>query len=103
MTFWYSRRLTFVTSSCTLSCTGVLEVLQCVLVESPEALNAIKEGHIHSIISFLDKHGCNHKVVFASICFCVEMKIMKCRGMTYCHHVSVFVGWNAVADPNVCL
>lgn len=52
-------------SNCVLSCTGVLEVLQCVLVESPEALNVIKEGHIHSIISFLDKHGCNHKVVFA--------------------------------------
>lgn len=75
-----------------LSCTGALEVLQCVLVESPEALNAIKEGHIHSIISFLDKHGCNHKVVTASICFCVEIKIMKCRRMTYCRHISVFVG-----------
>lgn len=49
---------------CTLSRAGVLEVLHCVLVESPEALNVIKEGHIHSIISFLDRHGCNHKVVF---------------------------------------
>ncbi|CAJ1067174.1 ryanodine receptor 2 [Xyrichtys novacula] len=51
---------------------GVLEVLQCVLVESPEALNVIKEGHIHSIISFLDKHGCNHKVleVLSSLCVC---------------------------------
>lgn len=46
--------------------TGVLEVLHCVLVESPEALNVIKEGHIHSIISFLDKHGYNHKVVLAA-------------------------------------
>ena len=46
------------------SCTGVLEVLHCILVESPEALNVIKEGHIHSIISFLDKHGCNHKVLY---------------------------------------
>lgn len=45
-----------------LSSTGVLEVLQCVLLESPEALNAVKENHIHSIISFLDKHGLNHKV-----------------------------------------
>lgn len=51
-------------SDCMLSCTGVLEVLQCVLVESPEALNAIKEGHIHSIISFLEMHGCNPKVAF---------------------------------------
>ncbi|XP_040906318.1 ryanodine receptor 2 [Toxotes jaculatrix] len=51
---------------------GVLEVLHCILVESPEALNAIKEGHIHSIISFLDKHGCNHKVleVLCSLCVC---------------------------------
>uniref|UniRef100_A0A673CUD6 Ryanodine receptor 2b (cardiac) n=1 Tax=Sphaeramia orbicularis TaxID=375764 RepID=A0A673CUD6_9TELE len=51
---------------------GVLEVLHCVLVESPEALNVIKEGHIHSIISFLDKHGCNHKVleVLSSLCVC---------------------------------
>lgn len=32
------------------------------LVESPEALNIIKEGHIKSIISLLDKHGRNHKV-----------------------------------------
>lgn len=42
--------------------TGILEVLHCVLVESPEALNIIKEGHIKSIISLLDKHGRNHKV-----------------------------------------
>ncbi|EPY74323.1 hypothetical protein CB1_002126001 [Camelus ferus] len=40
---------------------GILEVLHCVLVESPEALNIIKEGHIKSIISLLDKHGRNHK------------------------------------------
>lgn len=32
------------------------------LVEIPEALNIIKEGHIKSIISLLDKHGRNHKV-----------------------------------------
>ncbi|KAF3691469.1 Ryanodine receptor 2 [Channa argus] len=42
---------------------GILEVLHCVLVESPEALNIIKEGHIKSIISLLDKHGRNHKRV----------------------------------------
>lgn len=44
------------------SITGILEVLHCVLVESPEALNIIKEEHIKSIISLLDKHGRNHKV-----------------------------------------
>lgn len=59
-------------SNCILSHTGVLEVLQCVLVESPEALNAIKEGHIHSIISFLDKHGCNHKVVFGQFLYIMK-------------------------------
>ena len=45
-----------------MMCTGILEVLHCVLEESPEALNVIKEGHITSIISLLDKHGRNHKV-----------------------------------------
>ncbi|XP_051926912.1 ryanodine receptor 2 isoform X3 [Hippocampus zosterae] len=51
---------------------GILEVLHCVLVESPEALNLIKEGHIKSIISLLDKHGRNHKVldVLCSLCVC---------------------------------
>uniref|UniRef100_A0A8C3MPL3 Uncharacterized protein n=1 Tax=Geospiza parvula TaxID=87175 RepID=A0A8C3MPL3_GEOPR len=44
---------------------GILEVLHCVLVESPEALNIIKEGHIKSIICLLDKHGRNHKMFLA--------------------------------------
>lgn len=43
-------------------CTGILEVLYCVLIESPEVLNIIQENHIKSIISLLDKHGRNHKV-----------------------------------------
>lgn len=41
---------------------GILEVLHCILVESPEALNIIQRGHIKSIISLLYKHGRNHKV-----------------------------------------
>ncbi|XP_070398109.1 ryanodine receptor 2 isoform X1 [Nothobranchius furzeri] len=52
---------------------GVLEVLHCALVESPEALNVVKDGHIQSIISFLQKHGHgNHKVleVLRSLCVC---------------------------------
>uniref|UniRef100_H2MVY7 Ryanodine receptor 2b (cardiac) n=1 Tax=Oryzias latipes TaxID=8090 RepID=H2MVY7_ORYLA len=51
---------------------GILEVLHCVLVESPEALNIIKEGHVKSIISLLDKYGRNHKVldVLCSLCVC---------------------------------
>ncbi|EDL27848.1 mCG131207 [Mus musculus] len=51
---------------------GILEVLHCILIESPEALNLIAEGHIKSIISLLDKHGRNHKVldVLCSLCLC---------------------------------
>ena len=45
-----------------LCMTGILEVLYCVLIESPEVLNIIQENHIKSIISLLDKHGRNHKV-----------------------------------------
>ncbi|XP_054654360.1 ryanodine receptor 2 isoform X4 [Dunckerocampus dactyliophorus] len=65
---------------------GVLEVLHCVLVESPEALNAIKEGHIRSIISFLDKHGCNHKVLEVLCSLCV------------CHGVAVRSNQNLICD-----
>lgn len=53
-------------SFCFFLSVGILEVLHCVLVESPEALNIIKEGHIKSIISLLDKHGRNHKVGWLS-------------------------------------
>uniref|UniRef100_A0A674G6S9 Ryanodine receptor 1 n=1 Tax=Taeniopygia guttata TaxID=59729 RepID=A0A674G6S9_TAEGU len=51
---------------------GILEVLYCVLIESPEVLNIIQENHIKSIISLLDKHGRNHKVldVLCSLCVC---------------------------------
>lgn len=42
---------------------GVLEVLQCVLVDSPEALNMIKERHIQGIISLLDRNGKDPKVI----------------------------------------
>ncbi|KAG1972845.1 ryanodine receptor [Pimephales promelas] len=56
---------------------GILEVLHCVLVESPEALNVIKESHIKSIISLLDKHGRNHKIldVLCSLCVCHGMAV----------------------------
>ncbi|XP_046719892.1 ryanodine receptor 1-like isoform X1 [Silurus meridionalis] len=51
---------------------GILEVLYCILIESPEVLNIIQENHIKSIISLLDKHGRNHKVldVLRSLCVC---------------------------------
>lgn len=50
--------------------TGILEVLYCVLIESPEVLNIIQENHIKSIISLLDKHGRNHKVRNSKHCAC---------------------------------
>ncbi|XP_010123484.1 PREDICTED: ryanodine receptor 3-like, partial [Chlamydotis macqueenii] len=54
------------------SSSGILEVLHCILIESPEALNLIAEEHIKSIISLLDKHGRNYKVldVLCSLCVC---------------------------------
>ncbi|BFZ07812.1 hypothetical protein BsWGS_10847 [Bradybaena similaris] len=52
------------------SSTGVLDVLHCVLIDSPEALNMIKEKHIITIISLVDKHGRDPKVldVLRSLC-----------------------------------
>lgn len=84
--------------------TGVLEVLHCVLVESPEALNVIKEGHIQSIISFLDKHGYNHKVVCAAfLCVwtkcCASFNTNGSKISNNCDYVPVvteFNGWHAV-------
>ncbi|XP_046872563.1 ryanodine receptor 3 [Hypomesus transpacificus] len=54
------------------SSSGILEVLHCILIESPEALNIIQRGHIQSIISLLYKHGRNHKIldVLCSLCVC---------------------------------
>ncbi|KAI4802127.1 hypothetical protein KUCAC02_019985, partial [Chaenocephalus aceratus] len=51
---------------------GILEVLHCILVESPEALNIIQRGHIQSIISLLYKNGRNYKIldVLCSLCVC---------------------------------
>ncbi|KAJ1347269.1 hypothetical protein KIN20_002290 [Parelaphostrongylus tenuis] len=49
---------------------GILDVLYCVLTESPEALNMINEGHIRSVISLLEKVGRDPKVldVLSSLC-----------------------------------
>lgn len=44
------------------SAEGILDVLYCVLTESPEALNMINEGHIKSVISLLEKVGRDSKV-----------------------------------------
>ncbi|UYV64349.1 RYR2 [Cordylochernes scorpioides] len=50
--------------------TGMLDVLHCVLIDSPEALNMMKEAHIKVIISLLEKHGRDPKVldVLCSLC-----------------------------------
>ncbi|XP_033127881.1 ryanodine receptor 2-like [Anneissia japonica] len=50
---------------------GVLEVLHCVLIGSPEALHIIKEQHIKSMISQLEKHGRDHKVLDVLSALCV--------------------------------
>jgi len=42
-------------------------VLHCVLIDSPEALNMIKEKHIVTIISLIDKAGRDPKVFKSSI------------------------------------
>uniref|UniRef100_A0A3B3YY67 Ryanodine receptor 2b (cardiac) n=1 Tax=Poecilia mexicana TaxID=48701 RepID=A0A3B3YY67_9TELE len=65
---------------------GVLEVLHCVLVESPEAINVIKDGHIQSIISFLEKHGHDNKVLEVLCSLCV------------CHGVAVRSNQNLICD-----
>ena len=50
--------------------TGMLDVLHCVLIDSPEALNMMQENHIKVIISLLEKHGRDPKVldVLCSLC-----------------------------------
>lgn len=47
-----------------------MDVLYCVLTESPEALNMITEMHIKSVISLLEKVGREEKVldVLSSLC-----------------------------------
>ncbi|VDP02284.1 unnamed protein product [Soboliphyme baturini] len=52
------------------SAEGILDVLYCVLTESPEALNSITESHIETVISLLEKVGRDPKVlnVLSSLC-----------------------------------
>ncbi|GLG95821.1 LOW QUALITY PROTEIN: ryanodine receptor-like [Gryllus bimaculatus] len=42
---------------------GMLDVLHCVLIDSPEALNMMRDEHIKVIISLLEKHGRDPKVL----------------------------------------
>ncbi|MGH0130872.1 UNVERIFIED_CONTAM: hypothetical protein FKN15_018335 [Acipenser sinensis] len=53
------------------SSSGIIEVLHCILIESPEALNIIQRGHIKSVISLLEKHGRNHKVRIIEVLHCI--------------------------------
>jgi ryanodine receptor 2 len=48
----------------------MLDVLHCVLIDSPEALNMMRDEHIKVIISLLEKHGRDPKVldVLCSLC-----------------------------------
>lgn len=52
--------------------TGMLDVLHYVLVDSPEALNMLKESHIKVLISLLEKHGRDPKVLNVLCSLCVS-------------------------------
>jgi ryanodine receptor 2 len=54
---------------------GVLEVLHCVLIDSPETLNMIKERHIQGIISLLDRNGRDPKVLSVLCALCANNSI----------------------------
>ncbi|KAK7907584.1 hypothetical protein WMY93_016196 [Mugilogobius chulae] len=68
------------------SSSGILEVLHCILVLSPEALNIIQKSHIKSIISLLYKNGRNHKILDVLCCLCV------------CNGVAVRANQNLICD-----
>lgn len=55
--------------------TGMLDVLHCVLVDSPEALNMLKESHIKVLISLLEKHGRDPKVLNVLCSLCVSNSV----------------------------
>ncbi|KRX28175.1 Ryanodine receptor 44F [Trichinella nelsoni] len=52
------------------SAEGILDVLYCILTESPEALNMINEDHVKAVISLLEKVGHDPKVlnVLSALC-----------------------------------
>ncbi|RWS13212.1 ryanodine receptor-like protein, partial [Dinothrombium tinctorium] len=64
---WLFSRLS---SQSTGEGSGMLDVLHCVLTDSPEALNMMKDNHIRVIVSLLEKHGRDPKVldVLCSLC-----------------------------------
>ena len=50
---------------------GMMDVLYCILNDSPEALNMMKEEHIKVIISLLEKFGRDPKVLDILCNLCV--------------------------------
>lgn len=72
------------------SAEGILDVLYCVLTESPEALNMINEGHIKSVISLLEKVGRDPKVLDVLSSLCGEGKGMAVRSSQVCGAKRVF-------------
>ncbi|GMR59737.1 hypothetical protein PMAYCL1PPCAC_29932, partial [Pristionchus mayeri] len=69
------------------SAEGILDVLYCVLTESPEALNMINEGHILSVIALLEKVGRDPKVldVLSSLCEGNGMAVRSSQNMITQH------------------
>ncbi|KAI3389454.1 hypothetical protein SNEBB_011471 [Seison nebaliae] len=54
---------------------GVLEVFHCILIDSPEALNMIKEFHIQTIISLLDRGVRDPRVLDVLCSLCVGNRV----------------------------
>ena len=60
-------------------------MFHCVLIDSPEALNMIKEEHIMTIISLIDRHGRDPKVRFRSTPT-IDMELLIIIE-SYCHSI----------------
>ena len=67
---------------------GILAVLSAVLDDSTEVLNMVKERHIVSIISLLERHGRNPLVldVLQSLCVCNNIAVRSNQNLI-CNHL----------------
>ena len=67
---------------------GILAVLSAVLDDSTEVLNMVKESHIVSIISLLERHGRNPVVldVLQSLCVCNNIAVRSNQNLI-CNHL----------------
>ena len=63
--YWFAQasRLNWLFSKLGGEGAGMMDVLYCILNDSPEALNMMKEEHIKVIISLLEKFGRDPKVL----------------------------------------